>query len=76
MAIYAENSRKDYTMSTKPLYISEKVMRHLQDSFAYSLNQAVKTLKLNNPNMNAVVLANFDVDEKTNNWLSTSRLVV
>ena len=34
------------------------------DDFTYSLNQAVKTLKLNDPNMNAVVLANFDVNEK------------
>ena len=34
------------------------------DDFTYSLNQAVKTLKLNDSSMNAVVLANFDVNEK------------
>ena len=34
------------------------------DDFTYSLNQAVKILKLNDPSMNAVVLANFDVENK------------
>ena len=58
--------------SRKRLYDVYKAIIHLRkshdaftgDDFTYSLNQAVKILKLNDPNMNAVVLANFDVEDK------------
>ena len=58
--------------SRKRLYDVYKAIIHLRksheaftgDDFTYSLNQAVKILKLNDPNMNAVVLANFDVENK------------
>ena len=58
--------------SRKRLYDVYKAIIHLRknndaftgDDFTYSLNQAIKILKLNDANMNAVVVANFDVEDK------------
>ena len=60
-----ENSRKRlYDVYKAIINLRKNYDVFTGDDFTYSLNQAVKTLKLNDPNMNAVVLANFDVEDK------------
>ena len=60
---FIENSRKrlyDVYKATIELRKSHPVFTG--DDFTYSLNGAVKSLKLNEPNMNAVVIVNIDVN--------------
>jgi glycosidase len=61
----SENSRKrlyDVYKATINLRKSHPVFTG--DDFTYSLNGAVKTLTLNNPNMNALVAVNIDVNSQ------------
>ena len=60
---FTENSRKRlYDVYKASIKLRKSHPVFTGDDFTYSLNGAVKSLKLNNPNMNAVVIVNIDVN--------------
>jgi glycosidase len=59
---FTENSRKRlYDVYKATIDLRKSHNAFTGDDFDYSLNQAVKTLKLNDPTLNAVVMSNIDV---------------
>ena len=60
---FTENSRKRlYDVYKASIELRKSYPVFTGDDFTYSLNGAVKFLKLNDPNMNAVVIVNIDVN--------------
>ena len=60
---FTENSRKRlYDVYKASIELRKSHPVFTGDDFTYSLNGAVKSLKLNDPNMNAVVIVNIDVN--------------
>ena len=60
---FTENSRKRlYDVYKASIELRKSHPVFTGDDFTYSLNGAVKSLKLNNPSMNAVVIVNIDVN--------------
>tara|TARA_Y100000385_G_scaffold195674_1_gene202515 strand:- start:316 stop:1158 length:843 start_codon:yes stop_codon:yes gene_type:complete len=60
---FLENSRKRlYDVYKASIDLRKSHPVFTGDNFTYSLNSAVKSLKLNDPNMNAVVIVNIDVN--------------
>jgi len=61
----SENSRKSlYDVYKATINLRKSHPVFTGDDFTYSLNGAVKTLTLNNPNMNALVAVNIDVNSQ------------
>ena len=62
---FTENSRKRlYDVYKASIELRKSHPVFTGDDFTYSLNGAVKSLKLNDPNMNAVVIVNIDVNHQ------------
>ena len=62
---FTENSRKRlYDVYKASIELRKSHPVFTGDDFTYSLNGAVKFLKLNDPNMNAVVIVNIDVNSQ------------
>ena len=60
---FTENSRKRlYDVYKASIELRKSHPVFTGDDFTYSLNGEVKSLKLNDPNMNAVVIVNIDVN--------------
>ncbi len=60
---FTENSRKRlYDVYKASIELRKSHPVFTGDDFSYSLNSEVKSLKLNDPNMNAVVVVNIDVN--------------
>ena len=60
-----ENSRKRlFDVYKATIELRKNYSTFTGNNFTYSLNQSVKTLTLNDPNMNAIVLANIDVQNQ------------
>ena len=60
---FTENSRKRlYDVYKAAIELRKSHPVFTGDDFTYSLNSEVKSLKLNDPNMNAVVIVNIDVN--------------
>jgi hypothetical protein len=60
---FTENSRKRlYDVYKASIELRKSYPVFTGDDFTYNLNGAVKFLKLNDPNMNAVVIVNIDVN--------------
>ena len=60
---FTENSRKRlYDVYKASIELRKSHPVFTGDDFTYSLNGAVKSLKLNDPSMNAVVIVNIDVN--------------
>ena len=60
---FTENSRKRlYDVYKASIELRKSHPVFTGDDFTYSLNGAVKSLKLNDPNMNVVVIVNIDVN--------------
>ena len=62
---FTENSRKRlYDVYKASIELRKSHPVFTGDDFSYSLNSSVKSLKLNNTNMNAVVIVNVDVNSQ------------
>ena len=62
---FTENSRKRlYDVYKASIELRKSHPVFTGDDFSYSLNSSVKSLKLNNSNMNAVVIVNVDVNSQ------------
>jgi len=62
---FTENSRKRlYDVYKATIELRKNFSAFTGNDYTYSLNHAVKTLQLNDTNMNAIVIANIDVQDQ------------